>query len=73
MSGSARGRERTSAWLRSCGTVGKPDGNREDKHQPETLGETGLLTEVMWQEAKTFREMNFFIYFSFTLDQASDR
>jgi hypothetical protein len=30
--------------LRSCGTVGKPDGNREDKHQPETLGETGLLT-----------------------------
>ena len=44
MSGSARGRKRTSAWLRSCGTVGKPDGNRENKHQPETLGETGLLT-----------------------------
>jgi hypothetical protein len=34
----------TGAWLRSCGTVGKPDGNRENKHQPETLGEAGLLT-----------------------------
>jgi len=34
-----------SEWLRYCGTVGKPDGNREDKYQPEALRESGLLTE----------------------------
>ena len=32
-------------WLRSCGTAGKPGGNREDKHQPVPLGEPGLLTK----------------------------
>src|SRR4030042_1903543 len=35
----------TVGWLRSCGTVGKPGGNREDKHQPVPLGEPGLLTK----------------------------
>ena len=35
----------TDGWLRSCGTVGKPGGNREDKHQPVPLGEPGLLTK----------------------------
>ena len=34
----------TVGWLRSCGTAGKPGGNREDKHQPVPLGESGLLT-----------------------------
>ena len=34
----------TVGWLRSCGTAGKPGGNREDKHQPVPLGEPGLLT-----------------------------
>ena len=35
----------TVGWLRSCGTAGKPGGNREDKHQPVPLGEPGLLTK----------------------------
>jgi len=43
-----------SEWLRYCGTVGKPDGNREDKYQPEALRKSGLLTEGRLQEAKTF-------------------
>jgi hypothetical protein len=37
-------------WLRYCGTVGKPDGNREDKYQPEALRESGLLTERKRQD-----------------------
>ena len=36
----------TVGWLRSCGTAGKPGGNREDKHQPVPPGEPGLLTKV---------------------------
>ena len=36
----------TVGWLRSCGTAGKPGGNREDKHQPVPLGEPGLLTKI---------------------------
>jgi len=36
----------TVGWLRSCGTAGKPGGNREDKHQPVPIGEPGLLTKV---------------------------
>ncbi len=36
-------------WLRYCGTVGKPDGNREDKYQPEVLRESGLLTAAARQ------------------------
>ncbi|MDO9351367.1 MAG: hypothetical protein Q7U55_09025 [Deltaproteobacteria bacterium] len=35
----------TVGWLRSCGTAGKPGGNRENKHQPVLLGEPGLLTK----------------------------
>jgi hypothetical protein len=35
----------TVGSLRSCGTAGKPGGNREDKHQPVPLGEPGLLTK----------------------------
>jgi hypothetical protein len=35
----------TVGWLRSCGTAGKPGGNREDKHQPVPLGDPGLLTK----------------------------
>jgi len=35
----------TVGWLRSCGTAGKPGGNREDKHQPVPIGEPGLLTK----------------------------
>ena len=35
----------TVGWLRSCGTAGKPGGNREDKHQPVPPGEPGLLTK----------------------------
>ena len=35
----------TVGWLRSCGTAGKPGGNREDKHRPVPLGEPGLLTK----------------------------
>lgn len=33
----SRGRE-----ARGCGTAGKPDGNRENKPRPVTLGETSL-------------------------------
>jgi hypothetical protein len=39
----------TVGWLRSCGTAGKPGGNREDKHQPVPLGEPGLLTKKLAQ------------------------
>jgi hypothetical protein len=35
----------TVGWLRSCGTAGKPGGNRENKYQPVPLGEPGLLTK----------------------------
>ena len=35
----------TVGWLRSCGTAGKPGGNREDKHQPVPPGEPGLLSK----------------------------
>jgi hypothetical protein len=38
--------------LRSCGTAGKPGGNREDKHQPVPRGEPGLLTKGTCQEKK---------------------
>jgi len=38
----------TIGLLRSCGTAGKPGGNREDKHQPVPLGEPGLLLTKSW-------------------------
>ena len=41
----------TVGWLRSCGTAGKPGGNREDKHQPVPLGEPGLLTKS-WRSSE---------------------
>ena len=44
----------TVGWLRSCGTAGKPGGNREDKHQPVPFGEPGLLTKGTCQEKKVF-------------------
>ena len=50
-----------SEWLRYCGTVGKPDGNREDKYQPEVLGESGLLTDGRSRGNDTPQEINFFI------------
>jgi hypothetical protein len=33
----------TGVWLKWCGTVGKPGGNGENKHQPAAPGETILL------------------------------
>jgi hypothetical protein len=44
--GECKGPGVTVGWLRSCGTAGKPGGNREDKHQPVPLGEPGLLTKI---------------------------
>ncbi len=43
----------TDGWLRSCGTAGKPGGNREDKYQPVPLGEPGLLTKSWFSIYKT--------------------
>lgn len=34
LSGSERGRGTTDVWNKYCGTVGKPDGNRENKYDP---------------------------------------
>ena len=41
----------TSVWLRSCGTAGKPGGNRENKLQPAVSGVTGLLDQFTGAEA----------------------
>lgn len=35
--------EPAGVWLKWCGTVGKPGGNGENKHQPTAPGETSLL------------------------------
>jgi len=42
----------TVGWLRSCGTAGKPGGNRENKYQPVPLGEPGLLTNLHFRNKK---------------------
>jgi len=36
-------------WLRYCGTVRKPGGNRENKPQPGASEETGILYSIFWE------------------------
>ncbi len=54
-------------WLRYCGTVGKPDGNREDKYQPEALRKSGLLTagRSRGKDSPVERTL-FFLFFFFS-------
>ncbi len=49
-------------WLRYCGTVGKPDGNREDKYQPEALRKSGLLTAGRSRSTDISCEKNFLLF-----------
>jgi hypothetical protein len=41
--GSERGWRATLVWMKSCGTVGKPDGNRENKPHPVAREVSRLL------------------------------
>ena len=51
--GSERGWRTTLLWMRYCGTVGKPAGNREDKVQPKCLSEGNPHREVWLNRQKS--------------------